>query len=83
MEVKIDSYAGFERDISLADFVASELVGGSYESGVIEKLDCTQDNVVRLLGVLVDLLVENKTLDGGDVKGLLSTYKMFEIVKEE
>lgn len=82
MKVKIDDYISSEWEKSLADFVASELARCDYESGLVEELGHTQSNVVRLLGVLIDLLVEKKILGSEDINDLLLTYKKFVIVEE-
>lgn len=82
MKVKVDDYLGREREKHLTEFVASELVTDKEESGAIEGLECAQGNIVRLLAVLIDLLTERGILDGEDVKDLLSTYKIFEIIEE-
>lgn len=84
MKVKVENYCGFEREAEeLAEFVASELVDDSYESGQIEKLDHTQDNVLRVLGVLIDILVSRRIIGHDDIKRLLRTYKEFKVLKED
>lgn len=69
--IELQTWAGTEKKLGVSSAVEISVEGTSYDSGQLEEINRTQQNIASLLGRLTEKLVENGALSEQDVADIL------------